>query len=289
VRLGQDEVDSDPRHAGPEAAQFLTDAAHLSAPTVEQTVAPVPRIWAEEIVSRMTLPIGADHPLGALALGHAAGRPRGFTMLCQRIGRALADSADMLLTQAIAREQLAAEHALLRRASSSDPLTGVGNRIGWDDAVAELRNAPPGARRTYAVLSVDLDDLKSINDRYGHQTGDTVIRAAANLLRGCVRLGDVVARVGGDEFLVLLPDADEGAARAVRRRIARSLEAWRVTEHGLKPELSVGWAVASEDVFAAITQADSRMYAAKRRRRTQQTRRQTAISTLATRRPVHVK
>jgi diguanylate cyclase (GGDEF)-like protein len=267
VKLVQDEVDPDPRHAGPEAGPFLAEAAHLAAPRVEQTVPPQPRIWTEEIVSRMTLPIGVDNRLGALALGHAVARPRGFTMLCQRIGRALADSADMLLTQAIAREQLAAEHALLRRASSTDPLTGVGNRIAWEDAVTHLRNAPPAERTQYAVLSIDLDDLKSINDRYGHQTGDSVIRAAANLLRGSLRAGDVVTRVGGDEFLVLLPNADEAATRAVRKRIARSLDSWRVTEHGLKPELSVGWALSDDDLHTAISKADDRMYAAKRRRR----------------------
>jgi diguanylate cyclase (GGDEF)-like protein len=267
IKMTEDEVDPDPIHAGPQAAEFLGDATRLSGPTVEQTVSPEPRIWAEEVVSRMTLPIGSDQRLGALTLGHAARRPRGFTMLCQRIGRALADSADMLLSQAIAREQLSAEHALLRHATALDPLTGVGNRIAWDDAVTRLLNSQTADQRTFAVLSVDLDDLKSINDRYGHQSGDTVIRAAANLLRGSVRLGDVVARVGGDEFLVLLPNADETAARAVRRRIARSLDAWRVTEHGLKPGLSVGWAVGEDDLHAAISKADARMYAAKRRGR----------------------
>jgi diguanylate cyclase (GGDEF)-like protein len=267
IKVTEDAVDADPRHAGPAAADFLGEAARRSGPTVEQSVSPDPRIWAEEVVSRMTLPIGTDQRIGALSLGHAAHRPRGFTMLCQRIGRALADSADMLLSQAIAREQLSAEHALLRRASALDPLTGVGNRIAWDVAATELRNAAASDGRTFAVLSVDLDDLKSVNDRYGHQAGDTVIRAAANLLRGSVREGDVVARVGGDEFLVLLPQADEAAARAVRRRIAGNLDAWRVTEHGLKPALSVGWAVGDDDLHQLISKADARMYAAKRRDR----------------------
>jgi diguanylate cyclase (GGDEF)-like protein len=263
---GDPGVDRDPAVAGPDASTFLTRAAHLSAALVEQDVGPDPRVWIPTVVSRLTLPIGGAERIGAITLGHAIERPRGFTSLCQRVGRALAESADLLLSQAILRERLGAEYDLLRQASSIDPLTGVGNRKHWDDAVAAFLR---GERAGCGVLSVDLDGLKAVNDRYGHAVGDAVISGAANLLRASIRDSDTLARVGGDEFLVLLPGADEATTRRVVRRIARHLKDRRVSEHALTPAMSVGWATCPDgDVPAALIKADGRMYAAKRRRPT---------------------
>ena len=253
--------------AGPDAAAYLRTASGLADLTVEQTVAPNPHLWQADVVSRLTVPIGTDAPLGAFALGHAVDRPRGFTMLCQRIARALAESAELLLAQAIAREALAAERDLLHRISRTDPLTGLANRTGWDDAVAALDTSEGGDAPTYAILSADLDSLKAVNDRFGHPIGDAVIRGAANLLRTATRDGDTVARVGGDEFLVLLPATDAEGAAHVARRIRRSVRRWRVTEYRLTPQLSIGWSISNGDGSAgAILRADQRMYAVKRRR-----------------------
>ena len=260
-------VDPDGQHAGPDADAYLAGAAKLPGPLVEQEVGPNPRIWAENVVSRLTLPIGGADRIGALALGHASNRPRGFTSLCQRIGRALAESAELLLDQASTRERLAVEHELLRRASSTDPLTGVGNRARWEEVTASFAAIEQVDHARIGVLSVDLDQLKTVNDRYGHSAGDAVIRGAANLLRACIRDTDVLARVGGDEFLVLLRDSDEADVRRVVRRISRRLRTWRATEHDLTPALSVGWAVCSEgNLKQAVAAADRRMYSAKRRR-----------------------
>lgn len=267
LRLGgTDGFETDATLAGPDAPTYLIDAARLTEPLVEQSVDPGSRVWVDEVVSRLTLPIGGGEALGALSLGHAAARPRGFTLLCQRIGQALAEAAELLLSQAIARERLAAEHDLLRRVSLTDALTGVGNRAAWDDAIASLRPLDGGESRPFAIFSTDLDGLKAVNDRYGHASGDTVIRRAANLLRASVREGDIIARTGGDEFLILMCDATERGARQVVRRIGRNLRSWRVTEHGLTPELSVGWAMGNADPIRVACSADERMYRAKRRR-----------------------
>jgi len=260
-----DRVIVDPFLAGPDAAAYLTDARNERDPLVEQVVNPRPRVWSDEVVSRLTLPIGTRDRIGALALGHAASRPRGFTMLCQRIGRAVADAAELLLEEAVTRERFAAEHDLLRRAHATDALTGVGSRAAWDQAFGAL-TASGAHVDEFAVLSVDLDGLKRVNDRFGHVVGDSVIRGAANLLQSTVRDGDVIARVGGDEFLVLLPATDETGARRVVRRMQRALTAWRVTEHALSPEMSVGWAVSGNDPATTVARADARMYHAKLRR-----------------------
>jgi diguanylate cyclase (GGDEF)-like protein len=261
-----DRLVCDPNVAGPDASAYLREATTVGGPLVEQEARSIPRVWSQDVVSRLRLPIGTNDRIGALALGHAVERPRGFTMLCQRIGRALAEAAELLLSEAMTRERIAVEHELLRRASATDPLTGVGNRAAWDQALAALTPADPGEAVAFAVLSVDLDGLKRINDRFGHAVGDSVIRGAAILLQSSVREGDVLARVGGDEFMVLLPETGEAGARLVVRRIQRNIRAWRVSEHGLSPELSVGWAVSAGSPPTTAARADERMYAAKRKR-----------------------
>ena len=194
-----------------------------------------------------------------------AARARGFTSLCQRIGRAIAESAELLIAQAVAREQLASERDLLARVSGTDPLTGLANRRAWDheaEAIASGDRAECGF-----VIVCDLDGLKETNDRYGHAAGDALIRGASNLLQSCVRGSDLVARVGGDEFAVLLRGASSSTAAGIRRRIRRAERQWRVTEFGLTPRLSLGVAeVVDGDLAAALETADARMYADKRRR-----------------------
>ncbi len=253
---------------GPAADRYLAEATLSSGPTVEQATPTRagPSVFGVEVVSRMALPLGSDPALGALALAHASRRPRGFTSLCQRIGRAIAEAAELLITQAIAREQLAAERDLLVLISATDALTAIANRRAWDHAAVELPGTS-GVAPAF-VLSCDLDGLKEANDQYGHSAGDALIRATADMLKSCVRDGDLVARLGGDEFAVLLRGADAPAAARVRARIRRAERVWRVTEHGLSPRLSLGLTqVVANDVEAALHLADRRMYANKRRRK----------------------
>jgi diguanylate cyclase (GGDEF)-like protein len=157
-------------------------------------------------------------------------------------------------------EQLATERANFQRATHTDPLTGVGNRAAWEFAVSTTERS-----RRYAVLSADLDDLKLINDRYGHSAGDQALRAAANLLRSELRADDVVCRVGGDEFLALLLGAGAREARAAAKRV-RAAAAISLDEAQPRLSLSVGWAVVEDDWAAAIHKADERMYDNKRRK-----------------------
>jgi diguanylate cyclase (GGDEF)-like protein len=248
---------------GPDGDRHLAYGMHVGTPIVEQAAAADPDVFGVRIAALMTLPLGVGPTTGALSLGHASTNARGFTSLCQRIGRAIADTAELLISQAHAREQLAEERDLLRRLSNTDALTGLPNRRLFDEAIADFRASPCPAQ----VVSCDLDGLKAINDGFGHQAGDAVIRGAANLLRSTVRESDIVARLGGDEFAVILVGADAVVARRVVRRIRRAERAWQVTEHALKPRLSLGVAPVKEgEVEAALAVADARMYANKRRR-----------------------
>ena len=115
---------------------------------------------------------------------------------------------------ALDRVELAAE---LGRRSSIDPLTGLANRAAFSTRLREALAAidRPDPRPAPALLLLDLDDFKTINDSLGHSSGDEVLRVVAERLRGCLEPGDLAARLGGDEFAVLVPEvADEAEAVA---------------------------------------------------------------------------
>jgi diguanylate cyclase (GGDEF)-like protein len=215
------------------------------------------------LVARFAVPIGQPQPFGVLVVAHAATRPRGFTNLCQRIGHALADAAAPLLQQAISREALTSERDQFAREARTDRLTGLENRTAWDDLLAYEEARRSRYREVVSIVSADLDGLKAINDRGGHAAGDRLIRAAADLLRHTARAVDRVARVGGDEFLVMLPETDEaGAARFVAR--LRAGAAKRLPRAG-GLQLSVGVATSRDGETLVETQhrADAAMYEAK--------------------------
>jgi diguanylate cyclase (GGDEF)-like protein len=152
----------------------------------------------------------------------------------------------------------------LRELASIDPLTKVANVTSFYEQLGVLQ----AGVSSFAVLLCDLDDLKKINDEFGHQAGSEAIQAAAEVLRGVVRGTDCVARYGGDEFVVTLKDSDRaGAERVVTR--ARELlgEVELVHAPGHEVTVSIGVAVFGEDGITAeelVRAADTAMYANKR-------------------------
>ncbi len=160
-----------------------------------------------------------------------------------------------------------------RREADTDPLTGLANRRALERTL-ESALARAGARgRTAAVLMLDLDGFKKINDSYGHAAGDAALREVARRLRRCVRERDLVARLGGDEFVVLLTDVDgsSGAAKEACERVDAALAEPVALEQGEMP-LGAAIGVATfpgdgADVPSLLAHADRAMYAAKARRR----------------------
>jgi diguanylate cyclase (GGDEF)-like protein len=220
------------------------------------------------LVARLALPIGdPDHPLGVLIVAHADARPRGFTNLCQRIGRALAEAAELLISQAASRESLADERDRYAREARTDGLTGLANRSRWDELLEAEAERVERYGRPCSVVSADLDHLKLTNDRLGHAQGDVLIRGAAQVLALEARATDVVARVGGDEFLVLLPETDEAGAQVFLDRVRAAASGWRIAQSGLALSLSMGAATARtrDELEGVVDAADQAMYAAKRR------------------------
>jgi diguanylate cyclase (GGDEF)-like protein len=161
----------------------------------------------------------------------------------------------------------------LDRLAHTDPLTGLLNRRGFDRVAARALYALTAVRGPAAVLMCDIDNFKSVNDRYGHEFGDVALRYVSDCLRrACDLRGAVLARLGGEEFVVLMPgvEAEAAAAFAERLRVGVSGQVclWRGVSVTLT--MSVGMAVApfTEGQLGRLVQrADTALYAAKRRGR----------------------
>jgi diguanylate cyclase (GGDEF)-like protein len=151
------------------------------------------------------------------------------------------------------------------RLAERDPLTGLANRRAFDRTLAELSlTGTPGA-----LIVLDLDNFKQVNDRYGHQRGDQLLRDVARATRGRVRAGDLVARLGGDEFAVVLRGADTARAQAVAADLRVGV---RHAVGGLPlmapVDASVGVAALGTDgVPELVARADAAMYRVKLARR----------------------
>jgi len=153
-------------------------------------------------------------------------------------------------------------HAEQERISLVDPLTGVGNRRQLQRLATRALREPADGRR-HALLLVDLDQFKQLNDRYGHAHGDAALRRLAAALQGAVRPGDHVVRLGGDEFAVLLQDVpDDGLLLGeVLQRVRRQLPDLGLSGGGAT------WPRDAVDLAGLSEAADRAMYADKRRRR----------------------
>ncbi len=181
----------------------------------------------------------------------------------------------------VARDVTAAKHlqSELTRQANHDPLTGLPNRLMLLRTAAEALDGIRGTRHNAAILFMDVDRLKDVNDTVGHEVGDALLTQVAIRIAHAVRPSDVVARIGGDEFVVLCDGGiDEHTALDLAERIRHALTG-RIMLHGVEIELSVSIGVAvasshhiegmsaSEAAVELLHHADIAMYQAKRRGR----------------------
>ncbi|MCW3020210.1 MAG: domain S-box-containing protein/diguanylate cyclase protein [Solirubrobacterales bacterium] len=156
----------------------------------------------------------------------------------------------------------------LKRRATFDELTGCHNRASFMRALeANVAAAQPDAER--ALMFVDLDRFKDLNDRYGHATGDELLRILGARLRATVRGGDMVGRIGGDEFLVMCPQAggSDGAMRLAERLAQALREPVALVAGSVWPQVSIGVAWSQghgTEADAIVAQADAAMYQSKR-------------------------
>jgi len=149
--------------------------------------------------------------------------------------------------------------------SRTDGLTRLPNHTAWLEAVEREFARSKREGGSMAVLMLDLDHFKSINDAHGHPAGDEVLRGVAEVLQEALRLHDVPGRYGGEEFGILLPGSDITSAEVIAERVRKKLE-WASFAGSLKVTSSIGCAALDpKDLFAAslVARADRALYAAK--------------------------
>lgn len=163
---------------------------------------------------------------------------------------------------------LRGREAVVREMSLTDELTGLNNRRGFELLAQQQLKVARRNRQTLALFFLDVDGLKEINDQFGHATGDEVIRAAARLLTQTLRAPDVIARVGGDELVVLALNVDQVTAQLILSRLRENLSAFNQADRPWKLSMSTGVAIAdgNEELEAVMRRADAAMYEAKRTR-----------------------
>lgn len=187
-----------------------------------------------------------------------------LSLSLMRFRSSLSASNSRLERLAAINKALQLEARDLADQAHTDPLTGALNRQGLRDALMRRLPTPGNAGAEMAVIFLDIDRFKQINDRHGHDAGDDVLRRFAAIVRGEVRSSDKLVRWGGEEFLLLCPDttAEQAAMMAEKLRVALTAQAWPHELHvtssfgvtSLKPE---------EDIGAAIARADGALYVAK--------------------------
>jgi diguanylate cyclase (GGDEF)-like protein len=147
----------------------------------------------------------------------------------------------------------------LERESERDALTGLHNRQAFDDALTAICRTGAETGEPVAVLIVDVLGTKMVNEAYGREAGNELIKRAANGVMRCIRRSDVAARISGDDFGVVLPGASIDMARQIARRILHQLEEWNDTEWAGEVPVTLAFGVASgvgctaEELLSAAT------------------------------------
>jgi diguanylate cyclase (GGDEF)-like protein len=182
--------------------------------------------------------------------------------------RALASARDLLGANAVLCEPLFANLARvcdelhqLRDLAGRDPLTGAANRRTFEEELAREVARSRRTREPFALIMLDLDDLKQRNDVHGHAAGDAALRALTHACLGTVRETDVVARLGGDEFAVLLPGACQAGAQGLATRLREAIEQRNVDGGALRVSVGIASAEAGRGTAESIVRdADEDMY-----------------------------
>lgn len=153
-----------------------------------------------------------------------------------------------------------------KTAALTDPMTGLFNRRGFVEGAGQIMTARARREQTISVLLFDLDHFKTVNDRFGHAVGDETLKLFASVVSTNLRVNDLIARLGGEEFAAVIPGTiEEGIAVAERIRVAFETAARAVSGHYLGATVSVGVACgeAADDIDALLGRADEALYAAK--------------------------
>lgn len=234
----------------------LAEATRTATLAVEEGGSPEPRRVAVPLLAR-------GQAIGALEVEAAPGTTFGT--------RDIRSLEAVAAFTAIAMENAKLHQSALRSALT-DPLTGLFNVRYLQETLSRALAQAQAAGRPFSILMLDVDNLREVNNRQGHLTGDLALREVARVIAGATRDGDIAARYGGDEFLLALPDAGPAAAAAVAERVRREVEAIRLVHRGAPVPLTLSIGVAShpldgDTLEALVEAADRAAYRAKARGR----------------------
>ena len=218
---------------------------------------------AEDIVSKFESAIIERRQLDVEVRQRAQGADRWLRMICEPVG----DDFAMTFIDDTDRK---AKERHMESVAASDPLTGVLNRRGFEHTAAKrLSDSEDDA--TGALLFVDLNEFKQINDQFGHEVGDQLLRIAAERLHKGLRSGDIIGRPGGDEFVALVPDVDADIADKLAARLTIALDKpYVIGAATLSCPASIGLALYPDHastLTGLMREADQAMYRAKARTR----------------------
>ncbi len=227
---------------------------------------PADLVEALRLGSYTALPLmSRSGPLGLVVCSHPK-RSREWSAIDRRIAEQLARQGSLVVENALLREAERRRVDELTYQAYHDPLTRLPNRAALFQRLAQLCARVNRAQDPFALLLLDVDDFKRVNDTYGHFHGDQVLRGVARRLQEEVRASDMAARLGGDEFAVLLTTGVDELDAAVRRFHARLSEPLTVVGETIHPRVSIGIALAPvdgtepDDLYRC---ADGRMYREK--------------------------
>jgi diguanylate cyclase (GGDEF)-like protein len=216
---------------------------------------------AENVMERFSRSIQDGKSLDIEVRQQSGGPARWLRVICEPVGDDYA-ATFVDITDRKAKERQ------MESIATSDPLTGVLNRRGFErDATDRLTESEDDA--TGALLFIDLNEFKAINDKFGHEVGDQLLKVAAERLRQSLRSCDIIGRPGGDEFVALVPDVDAEVADQLAKRLATALEQpYNIERQRLICAASIGLALYPENastLTGLLRAADQAMYRAKAR------------------------
>ena len=217
---------------------------------------------------RVTLILGAVASIGYIIA--AAGVPGGAPLSIPLVSSIGINMIALILLAyvavVIAREQRQAREAAFRM-STVDPLTSLFNRTFFFAALAREIERSARSGRGFCLLMMDLDELKEINDRFGHYMGDRVIRGVGDAIRNGIRKIDIAARYAGDEFVVLLPETDASGAYVLAEKVRIGVAELSVADPPIQTSVSIGVVSYPNDGTTSdelMINADQAMYDSKR-------------------------
>jgi diguanylate cyclase (GGDEF)-like protein len=233
----------------------------------------------------LSLPIalalaGSARTAGQASLGASAVSVAGIAVAgssAPPLGLILLVSGGCVVLARVQRERFERERRALRATAMKDPLTGAANRRAFTERIRYEVVRHARQQHEFAVVALDLDGFKAVNDRFGHQAGDELLRQVARALAQAVRQQDTVARVGGDEFYVLAPETDRTGGERLVTRLRNAVAG--VTTGLESLGASIGVAIFPEDgesPAALVEAADAMAIDVKRHARAAATARRAA-------------